>query len=116
MKALVTGCAGFIGSHLVDKLLEQGYEVIGIDCFTDYYPQEIKEKNIENALKNNNFKLIEEDILNMDNFPEVDYVFHLAAQAGVRASWGKSFEIYTRNNIEATQKLLEFYKDSNINI
>jgi len=52
MKALVTGCAGFIGSHLVDKLLEQGYEVIGIDCFTDYYPREIKEANISNALKN----------------------------------------------------------------
>ena len=111
MKALVTGCAGFIGSHLVDKLLEQGYEVIGVDCFTDYYPREIKEKNLSNALKNNNFKLIEEDILEMDKFPDVDYVFHEAAQAGVRASWGKSFEIYTRNNIEATQKLLEFYKD-----
>jgi len=52
--------------------------------------------------------------MNMDNFPEVDYVFHLAAQAGVRASWGKSFQIYTRDNIEATQKLLEFYKDRKI--
>ena len=50
----------------------------------------------------------------MDKYPEVDFVFHLAAQAGVRASWGKSFEIYTRNNVEATQKLLEFYKDLNI--
>jgi UDP-glucose 4-epimerase len=114
MKTLVTGCAGFIGSHLVDKLLEQGYEVIGMDCFTDYYPREIKEKNISNALKNKNFKLIEGDILNMEKFPEVNYVFHLAAQAGVRASWGKSFEIYTRNNIEVTQKLLEFYKDRQI--
>ena len=113
-KALVTGGVGFIGSHLVDRLLEQGYEVIGIDCFTDYYPREIKEKNISKALENKRFKLIEGEILNMDQFPEVDYVFHLAAQAGVRASWGKSFEIYTRNNIEATQKLLEFYKDSNI--
>ena len=114
MKALVTGCVGFIGSHLVDKLLEHGYEVIGIDCFTDYYAREIKEANVSNALKNKNSKFIEEDILNMDKFPEVDYVFHLAAQAGVRASWGKSFEIYTRNNIEATQKLLEFYKDREI--
>jgi UDP-glucose 4-epimerase len=114
MKTLVTGCAGFIGSHLVDKLLEQGYEVIGIDCFTDYYSREIKERNVENALKKKNFKFIEEDILNIEKLPEVDYVFHLAAQAGVRASWGKSFEIYTRNNIEATQRLLEFYKDSNI--
>jgi UDP-glucose 4-epimerase len=115
MKALVTGCAGFIGSHLVDKLLEQGYEeVIGIDCFTDYYQRKIKEANILNASKHNNFKLMEEDILNIDEYPEVDYVFHLAAQAGVRASWGKSFEIYTRNNIEATQRLLEFYKDTKI--
>ena len=111
MKALVTGCAGFIGSHLVDELLEQGYEVVGIDCFTDYYPGGIKEANISNALKNKNFEFIEADILDMKKLPEVDYVFHLAAQAGVRASWGKSFEIYTRNNIEATQKLLEFYKD-----
>jgi UDP-glucose 4-epimerase len=114
MKALVTGCAGFIGSHLVDTLLEQGYEVIGIDCFTDYYSREIKEVNISNALNRNNFEFIEKNILEMDKFPDVDYVFHLAAQAGVRASWGNSFEIYTRNNIEATQKLLEFYKDRKI--
>ncbi len=142
-RALVTGCAGFIGSHLVDKLLKQGYEVIGIDCFTDYYPRELKEANIANALKplslcgalphdpaspvraykkalpnkyhkDAKFELIEEDILNLNEYPEVDYVFHEAAQAGVRASWGKSFEIYTRNNIEATQRLLEFYKEHKI--
>ena len=114
MKALVTGSAGFIGSHLVDKLLEQEYEVIGMDCFTDYYARKIKETNISNALKSRDFEFIEEDILNMEKFPDVDYVFHLAAQAGVRASWGESFEIYTRNNIETTQKLLEFYKDRNL--
>lgn len=114
MKALVTGCAGFIGSHLTERLLRKGYEVIGIDCFTDYYAREIKERNIENALNEKNFKLIGEDILEMNEYPEVDYVFHEAAQAGVRASWGNSFEIYTRNNIEATQKLLEFYKDREI--
>ena len=111
MKALVTGCAGFIGSHLVDKLLDSDYEVTGIDCFTDYYSREIKEANISNALNHNNFKLIEKDILEMDKYPDVDYVFHEAAQAGVRASWGKSFEIDTRNNVQATQKLLEFHKD-----
>jgi len=114
MKAFVTGCAGFIGSHLTDSLLENGYEVIGIDCFTDYYPRSLKESNISNALKNINFKLIDKDILNMEKFPEVDYVFHLAAQPGVRASWGENFETYTKNNIEATQKLLEFYKNKKI--
>lgn len=113
-KVLVTGCAGFIGSNLVDRLLEHGYEVIGIDCFSDYYPEEIKKENISKASRNRNFKLIEEDILNMNEYPEVDCVFHQAAQAGVRASWGKSFEIYTKNNIEATQKLLEFYKNREI--
>ncbi|MDD2340092.1 MAG: NAD-dependent epimerase/dehydratase family protein [Methanosarcina sp.] len=114
MKALVTGCAGFIGSNLTDRLLDLDYEVIGIDCFTDYYSRSIKEANLSDALKNSNFKFIEDDISKKDDFPEVDYVFHLAAQAGVRASWGKNFEVYTRNNIEATQKLLEYYKDMNI--
>jgi len=113
-KVLVTGCAGFIGSNLVDKLLEQGYEVIGIDCFTDYYSPKFKNMNISKALKNKNFKLIKENLLEIEKYPNVDYIFHLAAQAGVRASWGKSFEIYTRNNIKVTQKLLEFYKDKKI--
>jgi UDP-glucose 4-epimerase len=111
MRALITGCAGFIGSSIADHLLQRGYEVTGIDCFTDYYSREIKEENIERAMESPNFTLVEKDILEMDSFPEVDYVFHEAAQAGVRASWGKSFEIYTRNNIEATQHLLEWYKN-----
>jgi len=111
MKALVTGCAGFIGSHLTDRLLTDGYKVIGIDCFTDYYARSIKESNISDARKNPRFTFIEKDILEMASFPDVDYIFHEAAQAGVRASWGSSFAIYTRNNIEATQRLLEWYKD-----
>ena len=65
MKALVTGCAGFIGSHLVDKLLEQGYEVTGIDCFTDYYPREIKEVNILNALYKKTWKIYSGDKRNV---------------------------------------------------
>jgi UDP-glucose 4-epimerase len=114
MKALITGCAGFIGSTLLDKLLQKDFEVIGIDSLTDYYSKEIKEKNISNALNSKKFRFLEEDILNIDNFPDVDYVFHLAAQAGVRASWGRNFKIYTQNNIEATQKILEFYINHNI--
>jgi nucleoside-diphosphate-sugar epimerase len=110
MRSLVTGCAGFIGSHVVDALLKKGHDVIGIDCFTDYYPRGIKERNIERALRDSHFTLVEKDLALMDSYPEVDYVFHLAAQAGVRASWGKTFDIYVHNNIQATQRLLEFYK------
>ena len=113
-KALVTGCAGFIGSQLTERLLKEGYGVIGIDCFTDYYSRAIKEENIATALKYKNFELVEDDLLSIDEYPDVEHVFHLAAQAGVRASWGKSFEIYTKNNVQATQKLLEFYKNSSI--
>ncbi len=114
MKALVTGCAGFIGSHLTEKLLQGDFEVIGIDCFTDYYSREIKEENLENCLNNSNFEFIEEDITTLSEFPKVDYVFHQAAQAGVRKSWGKEFQIYVDNNILATQRLLEFYKEMEI--
>lgn len=114
MKALVTGCAGFIGSHLTERLLRDGYDVVGIECFTDYYSRAIKEENIAITLGHKNFEFVDGDLLSIDEYPEVDYVFHEAAQAGVRKSWGKDFVIYTKNNIEATQRLLEFYKDSNI--
>ena len=114
MKALVTGCAGFIGSHITDRLLADGYMVTGIDCFTDYYSRSLKEANILDARKDPHFTFIEKDIMEIKDFPEVDYVFHEAAQAGVRASWGSSFSIYTRNNVEATQRLLEYYRDTRL--
>lgn len=114
MKCLVTGCAGFIGSNLIDQLLKDGHDVIGIDCFTDYYPERIKRQNIANALENSHFEFMNKDIRELTTYPEVDVVFHQAAQAGVRASWGSDFSIYTRNNIEATQRLLEYYKDKNL--
>ena len=114
MKILLTGCAGFIGSHLTERLLKNGCEVIGIDCFSDYYDRELKEKNLTVSLENDNFTFIEKDLLKMDEYPDVDYVYHMAAQAGVRNSWGNKFSSYSSNNIEVTWKLLEFYKESNI--
>jgi nucleoside-diphosphate-sugar epimerase len=112
--ALVTGCAGFIGSHLVERLLESDFRVIGIDCFTDYYSPALKRANIERAAAQREFTLIEKDIVEMRSFPAVDYVFHMAAQPGVRASWGTNFEVYLRNNVRATQNLLEYYKSQQI--
>ncbi len=108
MKALVSGCAGFIGSHLIENLLKENFKVLGIDCFTDYYPREIKERNIEKNIENENFILIEKDILSLEVFPEVDYVFHFAAQPGVRSSLS-SLKTYIENNIMTTHRLLEFY-------
>jgi len=107
---IVTGAAGFIGSHLSERLLEMGCTVIGVDCFTDYYPRALKIKNIEKILHSNKFTLIDGDIMEIDLkklLSTADYVFHEAAQPGVRKSWGESFKTYSRNNIEATQKLLE---------
>ncbi|HZA34635.1 MAG TPA: NAD-dependent epimerase/dehydratase family protein [Vicinamibacterales bacterium] len=110
MKALVTGAAGFIASHLSGQLLDRGAEVIGIDCFADYYPRPIKEANLEALRSRPGFSFIESTIQGADLdrlLDGVTHVFHLAAQAGVRKSWGHDFQVYTTNNIEATQVLLE---------
>jgi UDP-glucose 4-epimerase len=117
MKSLVTGCAGFIGSHLVEKLLREKHEVVGIDSFNDYYKREIKKRNIKGFIDNENFRFIEGDINNIDLSEEVegvDYVFHLAAQPGVRTSWGDRFIDYTSNNVLATQRLLEAVKEKKL--
>jgi UDP-glucose 4-epimerase len=114
MKALVTGGAGFIGSHLAEGLLKLGWKVRGIDSFTDYYAREIKENNLKNLKENKNFSFQEEDLLHLDlgkALEGIDYLFHLAAQPGVRKSWGRNFEIYIRNNITVTQRLLEEVKE-----
>jgi nucleoside-diphosphate-sugar epimerase len=110
MKALITGVAGFIGSTLAERLLGDGADVVGIDCFTDYYPRDIKERNLSGPRASKAFRFIESRIQDADltaTLADRTHVFHLAAQAGVRKSWGKDFEIYTVNNIEATQVLLE---------
>ena len=117
MKCLITGAAGFIGSSLSDRLLEAGHEVVGVDCFTDYYDPQIKRANLRNALTSPSFRLIEGDLNDLELkgvLDGVDWVFHQAAQAGVRMSWGACFDIYARNNILATQKLLEAAKGSGI--
>ena len=110
MKALVTGCAGFIGSTLCERLLEQGHDVAGLDCFTDYYPRAVKERNLAGLAGRSGFRFVERRIQDADLrslLADRTHVFHLAAQAGVRKSWGTDFAIYTTNNIEATQVLLE---------
>jgi nucleoside-diphosphate-sugar epimerase len=110
MKALITGVAGFIGSTLAERLLGAGADVVGIDCFTDYYPRAIKERNLAGPRSSRQFRFIEARIQDADLaalLADRTHVFHLAAQAGVRKSWGKDFQIYTVNNIEATQVLLE---------
>lgn len=110
MKALVTGVAGFIGSNLSKALLARGDTVVGVDCFTDYYGREIKEGNLRPLREEARFSFTEAALQTADLDALLDgvtHVFHLAAQAGVRKSWGTDFQIYTTNNIDATQRLLE---------
>ena len=114
-KNIVTGAAGFIGSHIAETLLKKGEEVIGIDEFNDYYDPFFKNKNIACLKAYDNFELIEADIQFIDwnsLLKDVDVVYHQAAQAGVRASWGQGFRFYTERNISATQVLLEAAKDA----
>lgn len=107
---VVTGCAGFVGSHLVEALLERGATVRGIDCFTDFYSRAVKETNIAGARRHRRFELVEEDLAKASLaslFHGADGIFHLAAQAGVRSSWGEPFAVYLERNVLATQRVFE---------
>lgn len=110
MRALVTGCAGFIGSHLTESLLTDGFEVVGVDCFNANYARNEKLRNLERAREWDNFDFVPIDLARgeLHEFvADCDVIFHLAAEPGVRASWGDRFETYVRNNLLATQHLLD---------
>src|SRR5260370_27541003 len=113
-RVIVTGAAGFIGSHLCENLLAAGHEVVGIDSFSDYYDRERKEQNMLTARAHPNFTLEEADLVDADLKRVLNgatVVFHLAGQPGVRPSWGSHFDRYVHDNIVATQRLLEFLRD-----
>jgi UDP-glucose 4-epimerase len=113
LKVVVTGAAGFIGSHLSERLLADGHEVTGLDSFTDYYDRGQKERNLEASRKHRNFAFKELDLVE-DDFSgvlvEAKFVFHMADQSAVRSSWGSHFDRFVRNNIVATQRLFEALK------
>lgn len=108
MKALVTGAAGFIGSHLCKQLREDGWNVVGIDALTDYYDRNLKRANLCRAgvICQLGIPLQEMNLLDVA-LKDVTHVFHLAGQPGVRRSWGRDFGPYVEHNITATQALLE---------
>jgi nucleoside-diphosphate-sugar epimerase len=110
IRALVTGCAGFIGSHLTESLLRDGHDVLGVDCFTDNYARSQKLANLRSAMDFSSFRFARCDLAEADVsrlLEGCDVVFHLAAEPGVRSSWGSRFDVYLRHNVAATQRLLE---------
>jgi UDP-glucuronate 4-epimerase len=107
---LVTGCAGFIGSHLVEALCARGCSIVGVDAFTDNYARGFKERNLEQCRGHGDFRFSELDLAEAPLeplFESVDAVFHLAGRPGVRTSWGSTFAAYIRDNLLATQRVFE---------
>jgi UDP-glucuronate 4-epimerase len=109
-RALVTGCAGFIGSHLTESLLADGHSVLGVDCFNDNYRRGDKHANLAAATDYEAFELVSGDLVGLDVHAlveQVEVIYHLAGEPGVRSSWGPRFDRYTHHNVAATQRLLE---------
>jgi UDP-glucuronate 4-epimerase len=109
-RALITGCAGFIGSHLSERLVAEGWDVVGIDAFTPYYDRADKRDNLGMLEDARRFSLVEGDVNEVDLaalMADAPVVFHLAAQPGVRLSFGEGFARYTADNLLATQRIFE---------
>ena len=109
-KVLITGAAGFIGSHLTEACLARGWAVVAVDSLNTYYSPAAKVANARRFAYDERCHYLEQDLLDVDLasiVSDVDHVFHLAAQAGVRASWGSSFDVYTHLNVTVLQRLLE---------
>jgi nucleoside-diphosphate-sugar epimerase len=114
MHCVVTGAAGFIGSHLCERLLADGHAVTGIDCFTPYYPRPVKERNLSAVLGRRHFAFHEIDLsegVPAEAVRGAEWVFHLAAMPGLTRSW-LDFDTYNRHNLTATHRLLEALKGS----
>jgi UDP-glucuronate 4-epimerase len=113
-RALVTGCAGFIGSQLTDALLARGHEVLGVDCLSDNYPAAQKLANLAAAQEHEAFELVVDDLAGSPArlLEDCDVVYHLAAEPGVRSSWGRRFQRFLHHNVEATQRLLEAAREA----
>lgn len=114
MRCVVTGAAGFIGSHLCDRLLADGHSVTGIDCFTSYYPRPVKERNLVSLRGKPQFTFREVDLsegISAEVLAGAEWVFHLAAMPGLARSW-LDFDLYNRHNLTATHRLLDALKGS----
>jgi UDP-glucuronate 4-epimerase len=117
LRAVVTGVAGFIGSRLAERLLEAGDSVLGVDRFSSYYDESLKRRNVEGLQAHERFELIEDDLNAIELVPlldAADVVLHLAAQPGIRSSWGTEFDVYVNDNVLATQRLLEAARETGL--